>query len=409
MTWRLFLGLTLAMCTFSLQAEPIDLQTAIIKAQCSNKPLKAAEAALQASLAEAWQLGLHPNPLLAFEMDDFGGFSYYKGFRHTDFSLSLTQLIELGGKRTARQDVALSQVCKSYWSRESLKNLLRRNLHGAFIEIVTLTEHIKILEEQKAIAQDALSCANEKSDAGKIPAYQQKRVAIAYHCSQMALDKGKTLLVEAIRSLSVYLGEVCPSFEIIQYPLFDITPPRPFCVYEENLNNNPELALARMEVYSTRQIYELERANRIPDMEVTASVNRDLEERDTCFSFGFAIPIPIFNRNEGNICSSSWRTIEADYIQQDIEIRLRNELTVAYQRLKQSYDAALTLQGNILKCAHDTLEATQEGYKQGKIELIDLLDAQKICNEIKSQQIEALKEYHLRQLEIETIAPFCGA
>ena len=402
MTWRMILGMTLAAYALPLQANVLNYPQALSKAEAQNRPLKAAEDDIQMQMAEAWQAGLMINPLLTFEIDDFAGTSFYRGFKHTEYSVSLTQPIELGGKREARQNVALAAVYKSYWSYQALKQRIFRELEEAFIAAASLQEHIKILSEQQMIAQDSSACASEKAASGKIPAFQKNRALIACRSSELAFEKAKSDASAALSAISVLIGEACSTFNAVHYPFFKIAPPLPFCAYEENLENNPELASARVDVFAANQVYQLERANRIPDLDVTASAANYHEENDTAFSIQFSIPLPIFNQNQGSICRSSWQTHQANHIQEDLAINLHMRLRAAYQKLTQAYAEVHSLQGEIQKCAKETIEAAQESYKQGKIELFELLDAHRTCNEIHGQYIEALKEYHLRRIEVET-------
>lgn len=408
MTWRLILGMTLAAYIQPLQADTLTLQHALAKIDEQSRPLKAAEAEMQMRLADAWQAGLLPNPLLSIEVDDFGGSGFYRGFKHAEYSLSLTQPIDLSGKRTARQNVALAAVSKSYWNYEALKQTISRDLKAAFVNLVALQEHLNITEGLHQIAEEILASTNDKVASGKIQGFQKHRALMAYHVSKLVHNKARVDVSAARGMIAALLSDPCINFDEVFYPLLTVEPLQPLSYYEGNLENNPELASLRMDVYIASQAHRLERANRIPDLDVTASVNAANEEGGSFF-IGFSIPIPVFDQNQGNICRSSWQTWQANYAQQDLEITLRTKLSALYQGLQHSYQAVLSQQGDLQNCAKEILEAAQEGHKQGKIELLELLDAHRTCGEIHNNYIESLKEYHLRLIEIENIAPTSGA
>lgn len=409
MTWRLLLGITLAAYALPLEAETLDFANALTKLEEQSRPLKTAEADIQIQMAEAWEAGLLTNPLFSFEIDDFCGTRHYRGFRRAEYSISLTQPVDLNGKRSARQNVALARACKSYWNYQALRHEIIENLLEAFVETAYLHEHLKIMDEQYKISHDSLDCATEKASSGKIAAFQQKRAAIACHASLLAYEKAKTDAAGAVSAIAALIGETRFSYTGIHYPFFFVAPPHPLGIYEENLENNPMLASARMNVYIANQVHLLEKANAIPDLDVTASVGTYNSASDNAFSLEFSIPLPIFNQNQGSICRSSWQTWQANYEQKDLEIRLRSRLAIAYQRFKLAYDTVISLQGDIQQHAKETLDASQEAYNQGKIELSELLDAHRACCEIRNHYIDALKEYHLRRIEVEYIAPACGA
>lgn len=407
MTWRLILGMTVAIYAFPLQAEILNYPHALLKVEEHNRPLKAAEADMQMQMAEAWQAGLLTNPLLSFEVEDFGGSRFFKGFKRAEYTLSLTQPIELGGKRAARQNAALAAVCKSYWSYEALKQRLRRELEEAFIIAAATQEHLEVMGELQRVAQDALAFTTEKAACGKVPLFQQKRASLISRTSQLTYGKTKSDADAALGAIATLTGNPCRSFEAVYYPFYHIEAPLPFYVYEQNLENNPQLAAARMDVHLAYQIHQLEKANRIPDLDVTAGVCAYNDEGDNSFLIELSMPLPIFNQNHGNVCRSSWQTRHADYMQEDLALTLYAQLATAHQRFLQAYEAARSLQDDIQKCAIENLDSAQESYKQGKIEQLELLDAYRTCSEVRDHYIETLKDYHLRRIEVENLAP-CG-
>jgi cobalt-zinc-cadmium efflux system outer membrane protein len=353
-------------------------------------------------------MGLLPNPLLTFEIDDFGGSKFYRGFKHAEYTLSLTQPIDLSGKRNARQGAALATICKIYWNGQALRQRIAKELKEAFINAAALQEHLKLTSEQHRLTQDCLASTEEKAALGKIPSYQCKKASIACNVYKLTYEKAQSDYSSALSAIAALLSEPCITCDGVSFSLHAVNPLEPYCSYEGNLENNPELAAARMNVYIANQVHKLELASRIPDLNVTASISNYNEISDNAFSLSFSIPIPVFDRNEGSICRSSWETLQTNYMQQDLEIHLRTRLMTAYQRLKQSYEAVRSLEGD-MQSIKETLNAAHEGYKQGKIELIDLLDTQRTCNEITDHYIDALKDYHLWLIEVESIAPPCRA
>jgi len=62
-----------------------------------------------------------------------------------------------------------------------------------------------------------------------------------------------------------------------------------------------------------------------------------------------------------------------------------------------------TLRNDILPGAQRAFDSVQNGYREGKFDFLQLLDAQRTLFEVKGQYVEALSAYHLSRTEIERL------
>lgn len=405
MTWQRSLIISFMTYALPLSAATLDLQQAICKIKEQNKSLMSAETEIQMKLAEAWQTGLLPNPLLAVGINDFGGSGHYRGMKHAEYSVSLTQPFDLSGKRNARQMIALAAVYKSSQAYETAKQEILKDLKSAFVNAYALQEHLKIMIEQHQITEELHACTKEKASAGKVPAFYSHRLSMACQASLLALEKIKSELKSVYSAIAALFSAAYFCFDEVSYPFFNVEPPASYSTYSNNIQNNPALAAAQTDIYAATNIHQLEKANRIPDLDVTAEITTRQDNRDNYFSVTLSIPIPVFDRNDGNVCRSSWQTWQARYAEEDLEARMQRRLAEVYGKLTSSYAAAMSLAKEIQNCSNETLEANDEIYHHGKIERTDWLEARKMCLEIRDQYIETLKEFHLSRIEIEHIAP----
>ena len=78
-------------------------------------------------------------------------------------------------------------------------------------------------------------------------------------------------------------------------------------------------------------------------------------------------------------------------------------LVSAYHSLSNSYAEAVELQNNILQGAETVFEASREGYSQGKLDYLNVLDAQRTLSEARAEYIEALAAYHNSRADVERL------
>ncbi|PMY59459.1 type I secretion protein TolC, partial [Pseudomonas sp. FW126-L8] len=69
----------------------------------------------------------------------------------------------------------------------------------------------------------------------------------------------------------------------------------------ERLNETAELQLATLQIDQREASLGLEKAQRIPDLTVSIGSQYSEQERERVNVVGLSMPIPLFNRNQGNV------------------------------------------------------------------------------------------------------------
>ncbi len=98
---------------------------------------------------------------------------------------------------------------------------------------------------------------------------------------------------------------------------------------------------------------------------------------------------------------ASARLESARYSRREAVISLKSRLLSGLQRLRAAYSQASVLKRDIMPQAQAAYQATEQGYMEGKFNLMQLLDAQRTLFNVKRQYIAALEDYHLIRTEIE--------
>lgn len=382
-------------------ADPLDLATAIKRTLCENTALKQASLEIDAVNAQGWQDCLYPNPLLTVELDSFGGHHDNCGFNSAELYYSITQLILLGGKRDALSQLNAAQSCISEWDYAIAKQNLISDLIHAFIAAFVAQEKLALAEEKLKVAQETHLCVAGKLEAGKTTLLQEKREALAVQACALRAEKAKTAFKTAKLDLAAFWEEGCLGFEQLQFPLFKLEPPPPFEELEIALTDSPELGKAVETVRAGLAAITVEEAMAVPDLEVTAGVGGPCDFRDHDFFVSFAIPLPIFNCNQGNrarACSQSW---QAAYARQGIEVKLRSRLKRQHQILVDSYNSAKTALELEQELAKEAVQSAEEALRQGKIEKTEWLESRKTWLETRVEALEAAAEYQLQKVDTE--------
>ena len=174
----------------------------------------------------------------------------------------------------------------------------------------------------------------------------------------------------------------------------------------KRLETSPQMKRARLNVEHQRALTQVERRKAIPDL--TLSIGKQSEEqfgqpdhRQTVV--GLSIPLPLFDRNRGNVLSGLRRTEKAQDELAATETRLSVELMETYSRFENANSELTLLRSEVLPGATSAYEAAVKGFELGKFNFVDVLDAQRTLFQAKAQYLRALGEAHRARADVERL------
>ncbi len=152
-----------------------------------------------------------------------------------------------------------------------------------------------------------------------------------------------------------------------------------------------------------RAAVTLAKSEAVPDVTPFGGVKLLEGADETAFVAGLAIPIPAFDRNQGDILEARLRGAQGEALRRAAAVRVQTDRVVAYQGLDAAYRETLILRTEVEPAASSALAAAEEAFRQGKIGALDLLDAQRTLFAVRRQAVEAHAAYHLAVLAIERL------
>jgi cobalt-zinc-cadmium efflux system outer membrane protein len=162
----------------------------------------------------------------------------------------------------------------------------------------------------------------------------------------------------------------------------------------KNLNNETNFRKAQL---------QLEESLAIPDLMVSLGLRYLNELKTNSFVAGISIPLPIFNRNQGNIQAAEVRLEQMAAIKNTQRLNVIAQLNTIYNNLMSAYNNSQQLKNSIIPEAAEAYEIIRQGYLQGRFAFIDLLDAQRTLIEAQTQYLLELSDYYNSLIEIEKI------
>ena len=207
----------------------------------------------------------------------------------------------------------------------------------------------------------------------------------------------------ARKQLASFWGQDVPGFQKVVGRLDQIEPLPTLENATQQLKQNPAYARWQTEIQKHQATLDLEHARAIGDLSVGAGVRRFNETDDNAFVVGLSIPLPLFDRNQGGKQEAAYQLSIARQEQKAAWRTLQNDFNQAYQEYANAYHQAVSLKTEVLPAAREMFNAAQEAYKQGKVDYMNVLDAQRTYFISQSEYLEILAAYHKAKMDMKRL------
>jgi len=377
-------------------ATPLTLKAALELAYGANAALSTARRELEAVAGSILQAGLRPNPRVEALIEDLRP-------ENRLTAIYYNQPLELGNKRPVR--IAAAERRQDVVSAElnAMRAEIRAAVMVAFFDVLVAQERFLLTQGLVELSQRATNAASKRVTAGKVSPVEETKARVAEASVRVELSQAATNLKMARKRLAAIWGNATPRFERAEGQVEALPALPALNDLTARLANAPGLARAQLEVNRRQALVEVERSLRIPDVTLSLGGRRNNEAGLNQALLGVSLPIPIFNRNQGNILEALRRTDKARDELSGTEIRLNNEVAQALERLNVARQEIEVLQREILPGAQSAYDAATKGYIMGKFSFLEVLDAQRTLFHAKSQYLRALAEAHRSAAEIERV------
>jgi cobalt-zinc-cadmium efflux system outer membrane protein len=384
-----------------LTGKLLTLQEALDDALQASPELTAYAAETRAREAEVSQAARFINPEFAVEVENVAGSGDYGGFDAAETTLQLSQQLELGNKRQLRRGMAEVEHDRAVRDMEIARIDLQARIARNFLGLLNAQEHLKLANEQMILATKTLTVVEEKIAAGRAPSVEKFRFQSALAEARLAKEKAVLALTTSRQTLANALGRDAATFGGVSGNL-TILPPLPtHTEIEAQIGQSPEIARRKIESEAKRRELALARANRIVDPTIGVGLRNFKDSGDNALIFGLSLPLPLFDRNQGNVQAATHRLSAAQAQEASGVVQSRTSLSEGWQSLATSSAEAQMLRDQIVPSAQQTFEAASYGYQSGKFGVLEVQDAQRTLFEVRERYLDVLTTAHLAALELD--------
>jgi cobalt-zinc-cadmium efflux system outer membrane protein len=395
--------------TFLPEPEPVDVPAAPTQggeltleqleeiALANNPTLRLAQSQIEKERGAWTQVGLYPNPVAGYLRSDPDQPTQSR--THGAF---LQQTFVTAGKlRLAREEESFG-LQDTIHGLDAQRHRVLNDVRARYYDTLGAQYTLDVARRLERIAVEGLDVAQRAEKALQINRLDVVRSEMQLKRIQLAVRSAQDQYAAAWQHLTDMMGTPDLSPAPLVGDLEDDIPDLDEEQQWQRLRDeSPLLQQLYAQTGIARKGWELAQAQRVPDITGQVVVERDSTQRFTNVQTLLALPLPIFNRNQGGIHTAYHELRRAETEIERTELALRDAFTVSYRQYASACNQVQTLKNDLLPGAQESLDLTIRGYERGEFPLADVLDARQVYFETQLDYAAALTELRVAAIEVE--------
>jgi cobalt-zinc-cadmium efflux system outer membrane protein len=375
----------------------LTLTQALEEAAARSPAVVAAERDVAAAEARVRQAGYRSNPELSLEVENVAGTGELRGLNRMETTVAVNQRLDLGGRRGARVGAARAELAVQRLRLAIARADLAQAVREQFARAVAARERLEQADDNLAWAKELARVAGILVDAGREPPLRGLRARSALAQAQAAREAAEADELAARSSLAALFGVSVPVGGVTGSSL-DLVPRR--LAPEASL----EVRLADAERAAAEAGLRQQLAERRLDPAVGAGVRHIRETGDFGFVAGVSMPLPVFDRNQGNIAAARAAVASADARRAGMLASTTARARNAIANVEAAQRRVSALEKSAVPEAAEALRLAQRSYEEGRASLLELLDARNSYTSAQTQLTEARLALALATAELGRIS-----
>ena len=376
----------------------LTLHDAIRQAQASPQA-RIGQDQVDALRGSVVQAGLRPNPRLYLQSEDLRPWSDNFDFPNaTEDYAYVGQLLELGGKRGRRLDLAKANVRQAEAIRVMLNQQIAGRVAAAYWTAMTDAGIEKLLEQDLQAVDGIVRYNKARVDAGALRGIDLIRVQIERDRLLLALEASRREVALSRIELFRQMGRAPDATSVLADSLDSIGPIQAETVTFV-LETRADVTAAREAVAAAEADAQLQHAAAIPDLDLLAGYKRNSGENTAYTSL--QLPLAFRNRNQGEIVRAEASVRLAKDRLQQLELSVGADVAAAQEAYTRQQAVVHTILPDMRSRAQQNLAIMDDAYRTGGVDLLHYLDAERTAFDVEVTALRTLADFQQAGLRLQ--------
>ena len=377
---------------------PITLPEAETKAIQNNLLLVASQYNIGAAKAQIIQAKLWDNPVLNTDQNIYDG----KFFRHTTVNgqpygqvfIQLLQEFKTAGKRSKLAAMATTSAQLAELQFTDVLRNLKYSVRTGFYTAWQLKQTKMLYQQESGEIETLLTGMKAQYDAGNISLKDLLRVQALGLSLKQALAETDKQYMDINSSLRLLLQE---DKNIVYDPQpaspADAAPVITDTLLEQAKKNNPEYLAEQKQLLFQQQNLSYQQSLRAPDITAGVEYDRASSYAPNYWGLAISLPLPLFNRNQGNIKAAQFFVKQEQSLLQQKDKKLQNDIQTAVSKLQLNYTVLNAGNAAYYTQYQQLLNNAVDSYRQRQMSLLEFVDLFEAFRDTRLQYLQQQLNY----------------
>jgi outer membrane protein, heavy metal efflux system len=376
----------------------ISLDQAVDLALTHNHSLQATRTLILQNQAQEITANLRPNPTLGADSQFVPIFNpQYFSADNLDqiqqFDLGIGYLFERGHKRPRRLQAARDQTEVTRAQVADAERTLAFNVGQQFVSVLLAESTLQFSLQDLKSFQQSVDISEAQLKAGYIGEGDYLKIKLQLLQFQTDVSSARLARVQALVGLRELLGynAVPADYDVIGDLAYQELKANMEDLQLKAVNLRPDLWAAKFGITAAQSQVRLAEAN--AKVDVTGTFDYTHVSGENTASMFVNFPLPIFNRNQGEIARTGYALTQAQEQQQSASDTVLSDVANAYEAIRSNEEVVQLYTSGYLKQAQDSRDISEYAYKRGAASLLDFLDAERSYRSVQLAYRQALGSY----------------
>lgn len=392
----------------------LTLTEAIERLVHENLDLRARSIEIPQARADVLTASLRANPVLYADgqLIPYGQYSRERPGGPVQYDLNITLPLDVTRKRVARTVVAERTVRVLESRYQDAVRLTIDNLYTSYVDVLAARQTVWYSKASVEGLAKILKVTEDLKEQGARTRADVDRIRILRDAAEVGMVDAEETLRRTKRTLGVLLNLPPQGVDAIELKgtLRDLAPEPPDIptLQQMALTNRPDIIAFRNGIGRAEADVKLAEANRLSDVYLlyqpyTFQNNTPFGTKSaTSWALGLTVPLPIFNRNQGNIQRAMLNVTQTQIQLNALERQTLTDVEQTAREYEVSRSAVQRIESALLPTARSVRNDTYRLYIGGEVDVVAYLNAQREYNEVVRQYRDTLARHRRSMLNLNT-------
>lgn len=302
---------------------------------------------------------------------------YFEFNKEGQTDIQISQRIYIAGQRGERLRMASEEMSRAQYEQLDAERLMRKELSGQMVQLFTLQQKVDVVQKEVLSMDTILQAYEEQKAKGNVSSIEIMRISglrLQSLQEKAELMAGITRLQQSIRLMGGLDAQTVIVPKIDYAANAAMLEKIQLSTMKRELSDRSDIRADEHEVKSAEHHVKLQKANALPEINLTGEWDKNGSIGRNFFAFGVTFSLPVLNRNQGNIRAAR-ASLNSKRLLQDWNLRqAHSEMEIAWEKLQMDLAIVKEAEKHQGMEIDRMLEEVQAQYMKRNISLLELAD-----------------------------------